>query len=96
MARKRKRNLGKLLLVGGVVAGGVIFWPQISQAVASAAGGAPSVGGSKPCDTSFIPGQRYVEYRNGVYNVVIGGRVVYTSSSQQDAEATYNRMVCGQ
>lgn len=55
----------------------------------------PPVTGGPGCDSSFIPGVRYVELRNGVYNVVIGGAVVYSSTSQSAAEQEYNRRVCG-
>lgn len=55
------------------------------------------------CDASFNP-TRWVErkaYLDPIagevpfWNVVIGGKVVYTSNSQADAEAYYNRAVCG-
>lgn len=49
-----------------------------------------------PCDTSFIPGQRYVaRLPNGCFEVVIGGVRVFTSCDQGEAEREYNRRVCG-
>lgn len=47
------------------------------------------------CDTSFIPGVRYVSAVTGGWVVVIGSKVVYQSASQSDAEQKYNSLVCG-
>src|SRR5579885_1810374 len=61
--------------------------------------GTPTPGGNSttgpasvpsPNRCAFIPGVQYVEYRNGVYNVVIGGHVIYSSDNRADAEQHYN------
>jgi hypothetical protein len=62
--------------------------PPVSQ---PGGGTAPAAG----CDTSFIQGQRYVDFRNGVYAVVIGGVVRASYPQKEVAEAAYNRLVCG-
>ncbi len=65
----------------------------------STGGGTPApapVPAPAPCDTSFIPGVRYVGQRaDGQFIVVIGGQVVFVSADQGTAEREYNRQVCG-
>lgn len=51
-----------------------------------------------PCDTSFIPGVRYVaRTADGGFDVVVGGvlRRHFPAGQQSAAENYYNQLVCG-
>lgn len=66
-----------------------------STGTTATAGSGASTGTTRgTCNTAFIPGVNYVENRNGTFNVVLHGQVVYSSPDQSAAEAYYNAHVC--
>ncbi len=110
MARGATGDLVNLAIVGGVlyVAYQMALRGQLGAAAQQAAlsiTGAPIgsalASGTRPgavtapCDTRFIPGVRYVaQAADGLYIVVIGGQIVFSTNVRETAEREYNRLVC--
>ena len=86
MRRKRNPGWGTWILIalGGFVA------LNLLQAGASQGKGS-SIPAGNPL--AFIPGRRYVEFKDGVYNVVFNGLVAFISPDKATAERTYNQML---
>lgn len=96
-----RNSMGKLLKWGAIGAVALYGYgyvskhglPGIGTASATASGSAGgTASGGHGC--SFIAGTQYVSpLPNGQFEVVIGGKQVYVSNSQSDAERKYNQIL---